>query len=189
MRFLIIDNYDSFTYNLHHYLEDILKETVKVYRNDDSRLNDLREFTHLVFSPGPGLPTEAGSMMEIIRQEAGKKKMLGICLGMQAMALCFHGKLSNLTQIVHGMPTQLLLTQADEALYRGITQPIEVGRYHSWVVEPESVQEEFYLTAFNPEGLLMSFRHKVYPLTGVQFHPESILTPSGKQMLQNFITL
>jgi len=185
-KYLIIDNYDSFTYNLHHYLEDILKQDVDVLRNDDARLDHLEAYSHLIFSPGPGLPEEAGKMNELILREAGRKKMLGICLGMQAMAVCHGGKLENLSQVVHGMPAVLSFRDENDALFQRIDTPIEVGRYHSWVVNPESVSSSFHLTSFTEDGLLMSFTHKELPMYGVQFHPESILTPQGKVLMENF---
>lgn len=186
-KIILIDNYDSFTYNLHHYLEDLISEEVCVMRNDEIIWEKLDAAQYIVLSPGPGLPSEAGQLPDIIRKYASTKPMLGICLGMQAMAECFNGRLTNLAQVVHGRSSRLVQIDPREKLFAGIPPSPEVGRYHSWVVDPDSVSNQFILTSFTRDGLLMSFRHKVYPMVGLQFHPESILTPSGKKMLENFI--
>jgi anthranilate synthase component II len=186
-KIILIDNYDSFTYNLHHYLEDIAHCSIPVMRNDAIDWDLLSQAKYIVLSPGPGLPDEAGSLKEIIYRYAPSHQILGICLGMQAMAECFHGNLLNLQSVVHGISNSLVRMSPDEKLFQGIPEMTEVGRYHSWVVNPDSVKDQFYLTSFNQEGLLMSIRHKLFPSVGLQFHPESILTPLGKKMLENFI--
>lgn len=186
-KIILIDNYDSFTYNLHHYLEDLISDQVCVMRNDEIIWEKLDAAKCIVLSPGPGLPSDAGRLHDIILKYASLKPMLGICLGMQAMAECFNGKLINLEQVVHGMSSRLVRIDRQEKLFSGIPSAPEVGRYHSWVVDPKSVIDQFSLTSFTQDGLLMSFRHKIYQMVGLQFHPESILTPSGKKMLENFI--
>lgn len=182
---LVIDNYDSFTYNLVHYLED-LKCDVTVVRNDKLELKDVKPFDKIVLSPGPGIPDEAGLLKAIIKEYASTKSILGVCLGQQAIGEVFGGKLINLEEVYHGVSTQVKITVDDESMFKGLGDTLEVGRYHSWVVDTQ-LPEELEATSFDENGQIMSLRHKEYDVKGVQFHPESVLTPQGKKMLKNWI--
>ena len=182
---LVIDNYDSFTYNLVHYLEDLNCE-VSVVRNDKLNLEDVEPFDKIVLSPGPGIPEEAGLLKEIIREYASTKSILGVCLGQQAIGEVFGGKLINLEDVFHGVATNVSITVNDEVLFTGMGKTIEVGRYHSWVVDA-NLPDVLEATSFDENGQVMSLRHRVYDVKGVQYHPESVLTPRGKQILENWI--
>ena len=182
---LVIDNYDSFTYNLVHYLKDLDCE-VTVVRNDKLILEDVEPFDKIVLSPGPGIPEEAGLLKSIVKKYAATKSILGVCLGQQAIGEVFGGKLINLDTVYHGVATNITISVDDESLFYGLNNEIEVGRYHSWVVDPD-LPEELEATSFDENGQIMSLRHKVYDVKGVQFHPESVLTPNGKQILKNWI--
>ena len=184
---LVIDNYDSFTYNLVHYLED-LNCNVIVVRNDKLTLDDVEPFDKIVLSPGPGIPDEAGLLKPIIERFAPTKSILGVCLGQQAIAEVFGGSLINLEDVYHGVATKVTITVDDESLFRGMDKEIEVGRYHSWVVSPD-LPESLEATSFDANGQVMSLRHKVYDVKGVQYHPESVLTPNGKQILKNWLSI
>ena len=182
---LVIDNYDSFTYNLVHYLED-LKCDVTVVRNDKLKIQDVKPFDKIVLSPGPGIPDEAGLLKHIIKEYAATKSILGVCLGQQAIGEVFGGKLINLEEVYHGVATQVKITVDDESMFKGLGKNIEVGRYHSWVVDT-NLPEELEATSFDENGQIMSLRHKEYDVKGVQFHPESVLTPKGKDILKNWV--
>ncbi|AXP81683.1 Aminodeoxychorismate synthase component 2 [Mariniflexile rhizosphaerae] len=184
---LVIDNYDSFTYNLVHYLED-LNCNVTVVRNDKLTLDDVEPFDKIVLSPGPGIPDEAGLLKPIIERFAPTKSILGVCLGQQAIAEVFGGSLINLEDVYHGVATKVTITVDDESLFKGMDKEIEVGRYHSWVVSPD-LPESLEATSFDANGQVMSLRHKVYDVKGVQYHPESVLTPNGKQILKNWLNI
>jgi len=182
---LVIDNYDSFTYNLVHYLED-LNCDVTVRRNDKLTLEDVEPFDKIVLSPGPGIPDEAGLLKTIIETYAPTKSILGVCLGQQAIGEVFGGKLINLEEVYHGVATNVNITVGDEELFEGLNKNIEVGRYHSWVVDPD-LPEVLEATSFDKNGQVMSLRHKRFDVKGVQYHPESVLTPNGKQILKNWL--
>ena len=182
---LVIDNYDSFTYNLVHYLED-LECKVTVVRNDKLSLDDVEPFDKIVLSPGPGIPDEAGLLKDIIKRYAPSKSILGVCLGQQAIGEVFGGSLINLEDVYHGVSTKVTITVPDEPLFKGLDKEIEVGRYHSWVVHPD-LPEDLEATSFDENGQVMSLRHKTYDVKGVQYHPESVLTPHGKLILKNWI--
>ena len=184
-KILVIDNYDSFTYNLVHCLKDIGCE-VTVKRNDKLELDEASEFDKILLSPGPGIPEEAGLLKEIIASYASSKSILGICLGQQAIAEVFGGSLDNLEQVYHGVATTIERVVDDEVLFRDLPKQMEVGRYHSWVVS-RSLPESLEVTSLDDNGEIMSLRHRDYDVRAVQFHPESILTPEGKQMLNNWI--
>jgi anthranilate synthase component 2 len=184
---LVIDNYDSFTYNLVHYLED-LNCNVTVVRNDKLTLDDVEPFDKIVLSPGPGIPDEAGLLKPIIERFAPTKSILGVCLGQQAIAEVFGGSLINLEDVYHGVATKVTITVDDEPLFKDMDKEIEVGRYHSWVVSPD-LPESLEATSFDANGQVMSLRHKVYDVKGVQYHPESVLTPNGKQILKNWLNM
>lgn len=183
-KILMIDNYDSFTYNLVHYLEDLDCE-VTVKRNDQLSLDEVEPFEHIVLSPGPGIPDEAGLLKEIIKKYAPTKKMFGVCLGLQAIGEVFGGTLINLDQVYHGVDTTISVIQ-DDPIYHGMPKTLQVGRYHSWVVDTH-LPDVLETTAVDENGQVMSLRHKEYNVTAVQFHPESVLTPEGKQMLKNWL--
>ena len=188
-KLLVIDNYDSFTYNLVHYIEEILDDEVPVIRNDKIDLDWIQQFDRLVLSPGPGLPNEAGLMMEVIERFADEKAILGVCLGMQALAEHYGARLANLPKVYHGVATPITLSQENQKLFRGIPNRFNVGRYHSWVVDKEGFPAHLEITSEDEEGTIMSMRHRDLPIYGVQFHPESILTEYGKKIIFNFLKL
>ncbi|GMN11942.1 aminodeoxychorismate/anthranilate synthase component II [Croceitalea sp. MTPC9] len=183
-KILMIDNYDSFTYNLVHYLEDLDCEVV-VKRNDQLTLEEVANFQEIVLSPGPGIPDEAGLLKEIIATYAGKKRMLGVCLGQQAIGEVFGGSLLNLDKVYHGVATTIEITK-DDYIFKDLPKEIEVGRYHSWVVN-SNLPDSLEATSFDDNGQVMSLRHKEFDIRAVQFHPESVLTPQGKQILKNWL--
>jgi len=184
-KILVIDNYDSFTYNLVHYLEEF-KCDVTVKRNDKLRLEDVAVYDKILLSPGPGLPDEAGLLKSIIKTYAPTKSILGVCLGLQAIAEVFGGTLVNLVEVCHGMASTIKLVSKDDVLYRNIPETLEAGRYHSWVVSTE-LPPELIVTSVDDDGHIMSVKHKSLDVRGVQYHPESILTPQGKQILKNWV--
>ena len=183
-KILMIDNYDSFTYNLVHYLED-LDCDVTVKRNDQLTLDEVEPFDEIVLSPGPGIPDEAGLLKSIIEAYAPSKRIFGVCLGQQAIGEVFGGSLVNLEKVYHGISTTIEVIQ-DDIIYKDLPKELEVGRYHSWVVHPD-LPEELEATSIDENGQVMSLRHNTYDVTAVQFHPESVLTPQGKQMLKNWL--
>lgn len=182
---LVIDNYDSFTYNLVHYLED-LDCKVTVFRNDEFELNELKEFHKILLSPGPGIPSESGLLLDIIKMYASTKSILGICLGMQAIGEVFGGTLINLNKVYHGVATKAIQTK-DDNLFEGIPTEFLVGRYHSWAISSQNFPESLEITSIDENNEIMSIRHKSLDVKGVQFHPESILTSHGKKILGNWV--
>ena len=182
---LVIDNYDSFTYNLVHYLEDLDCE-VTVYRNDEFDLNEIAHFDKILLSPGPGIPDEAGLLKAVIQKYGPTKSIFGVCLGQQAIGEVYGGTLSNLDKVYHGVATTVKTIVNDELLFDGLEPTFEVGRYHSWVVDA-NVPNVLEITSIDENGQVMSLRHKTYDVRGVQFHPESVLTPDGKKMLENWV--
>ncbi len=184
-KILVIDNYDSFTYNLVHYLEDLDCEVV-VKRNDQLTLEEVDAFDKIVLSPGPGIPDEAGLLKQIITKYAPTKSIFGVCLGQQAIAEVFGGSLINIDQVYHGIATKIKITKPEDILFKGLDSEIEVGRYHSWVVNPD-LPEVLEATSFDENGQVMSLRHKLYDVSAVQYHPESVLTPNGKKILENWV--
>ena len=185
MKIVIIDNYDSFVYNLSHLLKELGAE-VTVKRNDQFQLEELEAFDKILLSPGPGIPEEAGLLLDVIRTYAGKKPILGVCLGEQAIGEVYGGSLTNLDEVFHGIQSTITLTTPDY-LFEGLPSQIQVGRYHSWVVDQKGLPDCLEVTAVSKEGYIMALRHKTLDVRGVQFHPESVLTPDGKQMLANWI--
>ena len=192
MKIVIIDNYDSFTYNLAHLIKELGAEVV-VYRNDQPEVQalidnaDNIEFDKIVLSPGPGIPSEAGLLLDVIRTFAGKKPILGVCLGHQAIAEVFGAKLINLSDVFHGVAT--VGTQlGNDIVFSGLPMSIVMGRYHSWVVSRDNFPECLEITAESEGGHIMALRHKEYDIHGIQFHPESVLTPDGKKMINNWLT-
>lgn len=183
---LVIDNYDSFVYNLVHYLED-LGCLVTVKRNDEVDLEEIINYDRILLSPGPGIPEEAGLLKQIISKYATSKSILGVCLGQQAIGEVFGTKLLNLSRVFHGVSSRIKLCVQDESLFTGLENEFEVGRYHSWVVE-KNLPDCLEATSFDENGEIMSLRHKEFDVRGVQFHPESVLTPQGKTILKNWLT-
>lgn len=184
-KILVIDNYDSFTYNLVHYLEDLDCE-VTVYRNDEFDIDEIAIFDKILLSPGPGIPDEAGLLKEVIRKYAPTKSILGVCLGQQAIGEVFGGTLSNLDKVYHGVATIVKTVVDDELLFEGLGDEFEVGRYHSWIVDA-NLPDVLEATSLDENGQVMSLRHKTFDVKGVQFHPESVLTPNGKKILENWV--
>jgi anthranilate synthase component 2 len=182
---LVIDNYDSFTYNLVHYLED-LECDVTVKRNDQLSLEEVAAYKKIILSPGPGIPDEAGLLKPIIEKYAATKSILGVCLGQQAIGEVFGGSLTNLEQVYHGVATKVKVTVDDESLFKNLPENFEVGRYHSWIVA-SPLPETLEATSYDENGQIMSLRHKEYDVRAVQYHPESVLTPHGKQILENWV--
>ena len=186
MKVVIIDNYDSFTYNLSHLIKELGAE-VTVLRNDQFKLEELEQFNKIVLSPGPGIPSEAGLLLDVIRTDAGKKPILGVCLGHQAIGEVFGGKLVNLSEVFHGVATPCHIL-VDDPIFSGLERTITIGRYHSWVVSKEAFPDCLEITA-EIDGQIMALRHKTLNVRGIQFHPESVLTPDGKKMIQNWLFL
>ncbi|AVM52038.1 anthranilate synthase component 2 [Bacteroides zoogleoformans] len=203
MKIVIIDNYDSFTYNLAHLVKELGTETY-VLRNDRFRLEELQPYDKIILSPGPGLPREAGLLPDVIRTYAGQKPILGVCLGEQAIGEAFGAKLINLSNVFHGVQTEIAVRGEDapeenssfithrslpapDYLFNGLPSTIFVGRYHSWVVHTEDFPQELAVTAISPEGQIMALKHRKYDVRGIQFHPESVLTPDGKKIMDNWL--
>ena len=187
MNICIIDNYDSFTYNLSHAIKSLGAE-VTVLRNDKFNIGDLEKFDKLVLSPGPGIPSEAGLLTEVVRHYADHKPILGVCLGEQAIGEVFGGKLVNLSEVYHGVQTPADII-ANDYIFDNLPKEIKVGRYHSWVVSDEHFPAELEVTARSKEGYIMALRHKSFDVHGIQFHPESVLTPDGLTIIGNFLKL
>ncbi|MBW2960893.1 anthranilate synthase component II [Mesonia aestuariivivens] len=185
-KILVIDNYDSFVYNLVHYLEDLGCEVI-VKRNNEIDLEEIKAFDRILLSPGPGIPSEAGLLNEIVSKYAPTKSILGVCLGQQAIGEVFGAKLNNLNQVFHGVATPIQIVEGENKLFKNLPQTLEVGRYHSWVVQ--DLPNTLIPTSYDENGQIMSLRHRDFQVYGVQFHPESVLTPQGKEMLKNWIEI
>lgn len=184
---LVFDNYDSFTYNLVQMIERILETKVDVVKNDEISLEEIDKYDKIFLSPGPGIPEEAGILLELIKKYAPTKSILGVCLGQQAIAEAFGGSLINLSEIFHGVATSAELIKPGTKIFKNLSSGLEVGRYHSWVVNREGFPEELEITAVDKDGMIMALQHKTYDVHGVQFHPESILTPEGETIIRNFL--
>lgn len=193
MKILVFDNYDSFTYNLVHLVNSIVKDKVEVYRNDEIPLEKVAAYDKIILSPGPGIPSEAGLLLPLIKEYAAKKSILGVCLGHQAIGEVFGGKLINLSTVYHGVATPVTfientsLSKASSQLFKDLPGQIQVGRYHSWIVSEENFPPELEITAVDENGYIMALQHKTYDVQGVQFHPESVLTPDGATILKNWL--
>lgn len=184
-RIVIIDNYDSFTYNLSHLVKELGAE-VSVFRNDKFQMQQLDAFDKIILSPGPGIPSEAGFLLDAIRNYAGRKPILGVCLGHQAIGEVFGAKLKNLNSVFHGIATPATIIQNDY-IFDHLPQTLEVGRYHSWIVSKDALPDCLEITSESDEGYIMSLRHKQFDIRGIQYHPESVLTPQGRQIINNWL--
>jgi len=195
MKILVFDNYDSFTYNLVHLVRKIVKDELDVYRNDQIPLEKVKEYDKIILSPGPGIPKEAGLLLPLIKEYAASKSILGVCLGHQAIGEAFGGSLINLSTVYHGVSTPVKIGKRQTAnekqnsndLFVDLPDEIEVGRYHSWIVSDENFPKELDVTARDESGYIMALQHKTYDVQGVQFHPESVLTPDGETILRNWL--
>jgi anthranilate synthase component 2 len=199
MKILVFDNYDSFTYNLVHLVEKITHEKVDVYRNDQLPLEKVKGYDKIILSPGPGIPEEAGLLLALIKEYASTKSILGVCLGHQAIGEAFGGKLVNLSTVYHGVATKIEIvgeksevgsqkSERKSPLFEGLPDEIEVGRYHSWIVSDENFPDELEVTARDENNYIMALQHKKYDVQGVQFHPESVLTPMGEEIMRNWLS-
>ena len=186
MKILVLDNYDSFTYNLVHAVKELGDFDVDVRRNDKIGLGEVGKYDKIILSPGPGIPAESGILLDLIRSYAPQKSILGICLGMQAIGEAFGGQLENMPEVFHGVDSTVEVV-AEDKLFGGLEKQLNVGRYHSWIVSRETLPESLRITAVDADGRIMALAHKEYDVRGVQFHPESVLTPQGKQMLRNWL--
>jgi anthranilate synthase component II len=188
MKILVFDNYDSFTYNLVHLVQKIRGGEVDVVRNDQIALEEVKKYDKIILSPGPGIPSEAGLLQPLIRAYAASKSMLGVCLGHQAIGEVFGGTLENLSTVYHGVATPVRIeTALKPRLFTGLPEELPVGRYHSWIIREEGFPEELQITARDANGYVMALQHKTYDLQGVQFHPESVLTPDGETIVRNWL--
>ncbi|MDE3144498.1 MAG: aminodeoxychorismate/anthranilate synthase component II [Bacteroidota bacterium] len=204
MKILVFDNYDSFTYNLVHLVEKITHEKVDVYRNDEIDLEKVNEYDKIILSPGPGIPEEAGLLLPLIKKYAATKSILGVCLGHQAIGQAFGGTLTNLSTVYHGVATKIIVGSREsgagsdanlrlpiydscQKLFAGLPNEFEVGRYHSWVVDDKNFPVELEVTARDENNFIMALQHKIYDVQGVQFHPESVLTPDGEKIMRNWL--
>lgn len=186
MKILVLDNYDSFTYNLVYLLRELgCGDQMDIYRNDKIALSDVAEYDKILLSPGPGLPRDAGIMMDLIQTYSSSKNILGICLGHQAIGEAFGGGLINLTEVVHGVASEVKVRE--DLLFEGLPETFRIGRYHSWVIDEDSLPSDLVVTAKTPDGQVMALRHKERQVRGLQFHPESILTEHGKKILENWV--
>ena len=187
MKIIILDNYDSFTYNLVHMVEDITGEYPAVFRNDEISIEAINEYDLIILSPGPGIPDEAGILKEVIKVYAGKKPIFGVCLGLQAITEVFGGSLENMDSVFHGVATTMSVTDENSVIYKDFPKEFSAGRYHSWIASKSDFPEELKITSVDEFGDIMSLQHKKLNISAVQFHPESILTPLGEKMVRNFI--
>jgi anthranilate synthase component II len=186
MKILVLDNYDSFTYNLVHIIR-ALGHPMDIFRNDKIRLDKVKQYDKILLSPGPGIPDEAGIMKEVIQAYGSTKSILGVCLGHQGIGEVYGAKLFNIPKVLHGVTSTAEVTDTDEYLFKGVSKTFQATHYHSWAVVPETITGDLKITAVNAEGLVMGLRHQRYDVKGVQFHPESIMTPEGPKMIENWL--
>ena len=193
MKILIFDNYDSFTYNLVHAVEKIIHGKVDVYRNDKISLEKINDYDKIILSPGPGLPSESGLLLQLIKEYASSKSILGVCLGQQAIGEVFGGKLVNLKEVYHGVATKIKVKEdrllSENDIFKDLPFELQVGRYHSWIVDNKNFPSDLEITAEDENGYIMALRHKTFDVQGVQFHPESVLTPMGEKMITNWLNV
>jgi len=189
MKIVLIDNYDSFTHILAQYIKEENDIALTILKNDAFEYTDIDHFDKIVISPGPGVPSTNGQIIQVIREYSGRKPIFGICLGLQAIFEAFGGRLLNLAEVHHGVTSSIKIQDEGDIIFSGISSPVMAGRYHSWVCDPDFLPSALIVTAVDSNDTIMACRHKVHPTHGVQFHPESILTPEGKKMIRNFISL
>ncbi len=187
MKILVLDNYDSFTYNLVHLVEKITDEKPDVFRNDKITLEDVGKYDKIILSPGPGIPEEAGLLLPLIKMYAAAKPILGVCLGHQAIGQAFGASLINLDTVYHGVATKMIQTKNKSLLFNGLENEFEAGRYHSWIIDEATLSKDFEVTVYDDNNYIMAMQHKQYDLQSVQFHPESVLTPDGERMMRNWL--
>lgn len=187
MKYLMIDNYDSFTYNLVQYLRELTNQNIKVVRNDEVPVSFVKDYDVIFISPGPGVPSTSGIILDVIKTYAPSKSIFGVCLGLQAIGEAFGGSLINLDQVYHGVNTPVTITDPGETIFKGLPSPFMAGRYHSWVINAHTIPSDLTVTCIDEKGMIMAASHKKYHVKGVQFHPESVLTPDGKKILANFL--
>lgn len=186
---IIIDNYDSFTYNLVQIVNEIQDEEVTVRRNNETTIEEVATFDHIILSPGPGLPEEAGLLKDIIKELGSTHKILGVCLGLQAIGEVYGAKLKNLDRVFHGIQSEFVQSEDISVIFKGVSLIFQAGRYHSWVVDKETISDDLIVTARGEFGEIMAAQHKTHQVYGVQFHPESIMTPEGSKMVENFLKI
>jgi anthranilate synthase component 2 len=193
MKILIFDNYDSFTYNLVHVVEKILHDKVDVFRNDKIALDKIGDYDKIILSPGPGVPAESGLLLPLIKEYASSKSILGVCLGLQAIGEAFGGELVNLKNVYHGVATKININEErikkENDVFKSLPNELEVGRYHSWIVSREHFPGDLEITAEDENGYIMALQHKTFDVQGVQFHPESVLTPMGEKIMRNWLNV
>lgn len=188
-KILVIDNYDSFTYNLVHYIGILTNDRLDVFRNDEIALEEVAKYDKILLSPGPGIPMESGICLDLIRMYAPTKSIFGVCLGLQSIGEAFGGKLINLATVYHGVATPIKILTPEDPIYNGVPAKFEGGRYHSWVVSKEGLPEDLYITAEDDEGTIMGMSHHKYDVRGVQYHPESVLTEHGLKIMENWLNI
>lgn len=186
MKILVFDNYDSFTYNLVQMIKELTTASVEVFRNDEIPLEQVKSYDKILLSPGPGIPSESGLLLPLIKEYAATKSIFGVCLGQQAIAESFGGSLSNLSKVYHGIATEVQLTNSS-ILFEGLPQSFKVGRYHSWVVNEQDLPKDLIITSKDEDGFIMSLEHSQFDVKGVQYHPESVLTPNGAKIIENWL--
>jgi anthranilate synthase component II len=189
MNILVFDNYDSFTYNLVHLVEKIINGKVTVVRNDEIPLEKVNDYDKIILSPGPGIPEEAGLLLPLIKEYAPTKSIFGVCLGQQAIGQAFGASLTNLKEVYHGVATNINIIKEDGRLFKDLPKQIQAGRYHSWVIDESTLPAELTITAKDEDGFIMALQHNKYDVSGVQFHPESVLTPQGEKIVRNWLNL
>ena len=187
MKILVLDNYDSFTYNLVQMIEEIVGEKIDIFRNDEITLEEVKKYDKIILSPGPGIPEESGILLDLIKTYAPTKSIFGVCMGLQAIGEVFGGKLINLSEIYHGVATEVKILNKNTQIFKNFPETFEAGRYHSWAISTENFPDELEITAIDKDGMIMALQHKTYDIQAVQFHPESILTPKGREILENFL--
>ena len=187
MKILILDNYDSFTYNLAQMVEEIMHQEIHIAKNDEISLEEIELYDKIILSPGPGIPEDAGILLDVIKKYASTKSIFGVCLGQQAIAEAFGGSIINLSEIFHGVASNVNVSVKNSKIFRNLPKQLEAGRYHSWSVDQQNFPDELEITAVDDEGIIMALQHKTFDVHAVQFHPESILTPLGKKILNNFL--